>query len=501
MIDMFKYLKQTFSFILIFFFGSNLVFSQMKTAGHWPESLFKEYPNEHEYVNMVDIAYGDWGWFDDYVHAVMIDRNERIWLAGQYGLAYSDDNGLTWQKNITKYAIYEIFETRNHTLLASSNNDFVLRSEDGGENWSHQKVFGKNGPTGKSSHGENYNDIFYLQVDDKHILRTTDNSEILLLTDDEGKSWKKAKAPDYPKQIFNIGDSVLIMFSYDKMYISDDKGKNWKLSHDGLPKPDDEMYDVIDCGVVMEDGFIMALINPQEQASDEDYAAKAYKFDLKERKWKKYVEAGNFEWRQGDLTDLGENRMMMVDNSSIYGYEYYLLSLDKGITWGIINGEYKNSSYPRDFYVYKNKVYMILGTSLTQINFPVVCEGTNLKTIENRITVTDSLAQKVIIFPIESIIDSGEVALYQKCDDKGEGFAKFILHIPDDGIFKSINLYHTEMVEENTDLFKYDLNVDLKTGDYELWLYDKELSGCFSIHSEYEINSSYKDAITVCYFY
>lgn len=471
----------------------------MPTAGHWPEPAFKKYSPVMDHTVMIDIAYGSSGWFDDHVHAVMVDHNGRLWLAGQYGLAYSDDKGLSWKKSITEYTIYEIFETRKHTLLASSDNSFVLRSEDNGKTWTHQKALGKDGRTGKSSHGERYSDIFYLQVDDKNILRTTQYSDELLLSDDEGISWKKVKGPDHPEEIYNIGDSVLVMFTYDEMYISENKGKNWKKEHDGLPKPKDEMYEMVDCGVVMEDGFILALIDPYDPEEQDEYFRQAYTFDLKTKKWKLYEEAGHFDWSQDGLLDLGENRILTSDYEQGYSSRYFQISFDKGITWSEINGEYESNSYITDFYVDDDVVWMIIGTSLVRVNFPKVCveEPLHPKGAKNLpVFISDSLT--IFSVPENKITDS--LALYQKCDSEIKDCATFFLHVPEDGIFTGFSIY-TKQGDETTDFYKMKMSAELKAGDYELLFYHKNLTGSFMMHSEFKMDGVYKDALTVCFFY
>jgi hypothetical protein len=351
------------------FFSHQNAYSQRKTDGNWPEPAFEKFPSGFDTVSMVELAEGDMGWFNNYLNAVMVDHAGRIWLAGEYGLAYSDDGGLKWKKSITKYSICEVYETPNHVLLASSNNSFVLRSDDRGKSWKHQKVFGSKGPTGQTSHGEHYDDIFYTNIDDKHILRTTQFSQKLLLSTNDGESWEIIEGPDqpdystWPERIFSIGDSIVVMFTHDQMYFSRDKCQTWTLEHEGLPVPKIEMYDVIENGTVMEDGTILAQITSQ---AEDVYERSLYRFLLSERRWIPDPSWVNFGWSEDDMKAIGDNRLLLYD----YGENLYSISFDLGQTWTLLNGDYGYVNYAKDLHVVGDRIYFIESANLSVINLP-----------------------------------------------------------------------------------------------------------------------------------
>jgi hypothetical protein len=378
-------MRAIFTAILLSTLVNCTVHGQMKTDGEWPKPSITNHKTDQAVLTVIDIAQGDAGWFDDYLHCIIVDHNGRMWMAGQYGLAYSDNEGLSWKKSITKYAIYSIFETKNHTLLASSNNSFVLFSIDNGKTWKHQNIFDKNGPTGKSSHGERYNDIFYTQVTNKLIVRTCQYSQKLLLSEDEGKTWQIIEGPDEPTSIYAISNSLVVMFTRDAMYISHDGCKTWKKEHSGLPKPNDPMYDVIECGIVTENGKIMALINHQKNEdskekvkSDEDedenetYKRKMYIFDTIKNNWQVDTSFPIYDWGEDCLLNIGNKRMMLYD----FEKKNWSLSTDDGKSWNSLSDTYNdagygnNVGYPKSIAICKNYIFIIHNTLLARINFP-----------------------------------------------------------------------------------------------------------------------------------
>ncbi|HTF06282.1 MAG TPA: sialidase family protein, partial [Bacteroidia bacterium] len=346
----------------------------------------------------------------------------------------------------------------------------------------------------RSSHGERYTDIFYVQLDSTRILRTCQASDQLLLSDDEGKTWKVVKAPDHAISIFNIRDSIAVMFTYDQMYISSDRGATWKREKKGLPKPQDEMYGVISTGVVTEDGTIMALVSAQE---DEVYQHLAYFYDLKKGKWEKDQTGRVYEWSSDEFFPAGGNAILLRNGET----DKYSISYDKGKTWGVLNPN-DPVGHPQDLFIQDNRIYIVAG-NLYFFQFPPACTERNPEPPVVKgphVSLNDSLKGKLLLFPVKMALASDQVSVYQQCAGKDGGCSKFIMHVPNDTVITVINILHLEgdvqVIEET-----YDVYATLQAGNYELWLYNISLTGCYFLQCRFKNETAGQRIGTSCYFY
>ncbi len=497
-----NYLKIKFFIAIICVVNSFSIIGQMDTHGEWPKPLFEKYTKEFELTHLVEIVKGDHGWFYACIRDFMIDHNGRMWLAGQYGLAYSDDKGLSWEKSITKYAIWAIYETRNHTLLASSNNSFVLRSEDGGKNWNRQKVFGKRGPTGRTSHGEHYSDIFYSNIGGETIIRTCQNSEQLLLSNDEGKNWTVIVGPDDPTSIHSLGDSLVIMFTYDRMYLSRDKCKTWQLSHKGLPpKAEDNNHDVIIEPIITEDDFILSVICQSHWNTSK---GNLYSYNLKTENWSPYPSAETNFWERGYLTAAGKNRLL-----SFRFYQFttgtqdsLAISMNNGKSWATLRNYHRYSpTFINNYQVDGNNFYFLSDGDLWVLHFPERCVDPMPELAETGIGVPGANSLTYMILPVDRFIESAKTSVYQKCACEGEGFSQFVLHLAEDYDSGKITLTNLGADREIGQIER-SIDIKLKAGDYELLLYNSGFAaGCYQLNIFFEIGNKTKEVETVFYFY
>lgn len=484
----------SFLFVLI----SLRLCAQMNPAGDPPKAVYKKYPAEFPYLTVSKFVAGDLGWEDNFLNAFCVDHTGRMWIAGNHGLSYSDDNGLNWKISTSKYATYAIFETRKHTLLSSSNNEFLLRSTDDGKNWENTRV--SNVGSGRSSHGERYDDIFYVQVDDKRIIRTCQYNDILLVSDDDGVTWSKEKAPDTPESIFNIGDSLLVMFTYDDMYVSENRGNSWKRKRDGLPKniskaENDRNSGIIASGTVMDDGTIIAMVESQEEGSYDNYM---YFFDTKSDSWKRSNSTNAYTWKQSGIYNGGKDRLLLY-NSENFEFD---VSYDKGATWGKMFSNEHMWDFPFSVFPNDNNVYFIHYTDISVIHFPAACTTVQLPADYQVYTPEDTSRNKLVLFPSpEKFVDSkAPFGLYQLCAWTGEGYSRFLLHIPSDTNIEEIKLLHRYngriIVAQ---LFK--TVVSLGPGDYELLYYNSTFRGCYYLNIVFKGAFLGDQSGTVCYFY
>lgn len=472
------------------------LFAQQETDGDWPEPAYQKFPSQHDFTAVVDIARGDYGWFDNYLHAVMVDHNDRIWLAGRYGLAYSDDNGLKWHRSYSMNSVCDVFETRNHTLLASSDNSYTLRSVNNGIKWTRLRVFGRGGPSGRSSHGERYTDVFYVQLNDKRILRTCQYSNKLLLSDDEGRTWRIVNGPDHPVSIHNIGDTLAVMFTYDEMYTSKDGGETWTKQREGLPLPKNPEYEVINTGTVLDDGTVMALVTVQEEDVYEHYA---WFYNTRNNKWSADTSRRKYSWGQSMLHAVGNNRLLLYDHVT----NSYSMSFDKGNSWGNITGK-EYMSYIQDIHVSNDKIYFVSSSTLSCINLPAICSensGELPLSDEPYISLPDSSRGKIAIAPLKAESECESFCMYQKCAVRGPGYTSLIMHVEEPDTLNVINILHWEgdvmIIEETLEIY-----AALQPGDYAVHIYNNVgWSGAYYLQCRFVSDRPEDVNGTVCYFY